>query len=200
MRKILSIVLIALLCPRTYGQLFPQHSAGIRVAGGYYGDAHDQGGTRGIVGGEACLFCEDRHALFLEYSHFFPGSDVYDNADLVAAGIRLQGREKKQVLLRCWRRRREQPGALDLRVHGWRYVRCRLSNYRGAPLVFQPILPNLPHESHEHCGELRDWTRFALLMRRAQTLRNCCLARRRRAGKVARGKRVKRAQPLENGA
>jgi len=96
MRKILSIVLIALLCPRTYGQLFPQHSAGIRVAGGYYGDAHDQGGTRGILGGEACLFCEDRRALFLEYSHFFPGSDVYDNADLVAAGIRLQGREKNR--------------------------------------------------------------------------------------------------------
>ena len=94
MRKILSIVLIAVLCPHTYGQLFPQHSAGVRVAGGYYGDADSQGGTRGIVGGEACLFCEGSRALFLEYSHFFPGSGVYDNADLVAAGIRLQGRQK----------------------------------------------------------------------------------------------------------
>ena len=95
MKKILSIVLIAALSPYAYGQLFPQHSAGIRVAGGYYGDVHDQGGTRGIVGAEACLFCEGRRAWFLEYSHFFPpGSGVYDNADLVAAGIRLQSRRK----------------------------------------------------------------------------------------------------------
>jgi hypothetical protein len=95
MKKILSIVLIAVLSPHAYGQLFPQHSAGVRVAGGYYGDSHDQGGTRGIVGAEACLFCEGRRAWFLEYSHFFPpGSGVYDNADLVAAGIRLQSRRK----------------------------------------------------------------------------------------------------------
>ena len=94
MRKTLAIVLIAVFCPQAYGQLFPQHSAGVRVAGGYYGDANGQGGTRGIVGGEACLFCEGRRALFLEYSHFFPGSSVYDNADLVAAGIRLQSQRK----------------------------------------------------------------------------------------------------------
>jgi len=94
MRRILSIVLIAVLCPHAYGQLYPQHSAGVRVAGGYYGDADDQGGTRGIVGAEACLFCEGRRALFLEYSHFFPGSGVYDSADLVAAGIRLQSFRK----------------------------------------------------------------------------------------------------------
>ena|SRR5688572_6890760 len=94
MRKTLSIVLIVLICPQTYGQLFPQHSAGVRVAGGYYGDANGQGGTRGIVGGEACLFCEGRRALFLEYSHFFPGSAGYDNADLVAAGLRLQSERK----------------------------------------------------------------------------------------------------------
>src|SRR4030095_5236876 len=95
MRKFLSIVLIAVLCPHAYGQLFPQHSAGVRVAGGYYGNADDQGGTRGIVGAEACLFCEGRRALFLEYSHFFPpGSSIYDSADLVAPGIRLQSRRK----------------------------------------------------------------------------------------------------------
>lgn len=94
MRRTLSIVLIAVLCPHAYGQLFPQHSAGVRVAGGYYGDADNQGGTRGIVGAEACLFCEGRRALFLEYSHFFPGVGVYDSADLVAGGIRLQSRRK----------------------------------------------------------------------------------------------------------
>jgi hypothetical protein len=95
MRRILPIVLIVVLCPNAYGQLFPEHSAGVRVAGGYYGEAGDQGGTRAIVGAEACLFCEGRRALFLEYSHFFPpGSGPYDNADLVAAGIRLQSRRK----------------------------------------------------------------------------------------------------------
>ena len=34
----------------------------------------------------------------------------------------------------------------------------------------------------------------------AKGVKDSCLARRRRAGKVAGGKRVKRAQPLENGA
>jgi len=95
MREILLIVLIAVVCPEAHGQLFPEHSAGVRVAGGYYGYTNAQGGTRGIVGAEACLFCEGRRALFLEYSHFFPpGSGSYNNADLVAAGIRLQGYRK----------------------------------------------------------------------------------------------------------
>jgi hypothetical protein len=95
MKKILLIVVIAILCPCLHGQSYPQHSAGVRIAGGSYGHANDRSGARLILGGEACVYCEGTRALFLEYSHFFPpSSDAYDNADLVAAGIRLQTRQK----------------------------------------------------------------------------------------------------------
>jgi len=94
MKTTLLIVLIGILCPSAFGESYPQHSAGIRIAGGSYG-ASARSGTRGIAGAEACLYCEGPQALFVEYSHFFPpGSGIYNGADLVAGGIRLQTRQR----------------------------------------------------------------------------------------------------------
>src|SRR5262245_36866098 len=95
MRKHWFIVLIGILCPYTFGQSYPRHSAGVRIAGGSYGQASDRSGTRAIVGAEACLFCDNPRGLFVEYSHFFPPDlDTYGSANLIATGIRLQTRQK----------------------------------------------------------------------------------------------------------
>lgn len=95
MKKFLLIVWIGILCPYARGESYPRHSAGVRLAGGSYGHGSDRSGTRFITGGEACLFCDEAHGWFLEYSHFFPpGSGGYHNADLIAGGLRLQTRQK----------------------------------------------------------------------------------------------------------
>lgn len=94
MKKTLLILLIGIFPPHAFGESYPRHSAGLRTAGGSYG-ASDQGGARGIAGGEACLYCDGPRGLFLEYSHFFPTGPGMDNgADLVAAGFRLQSRQR----------------------------------------------------------------------------------------------------------
>src|SRR6476660_50577 len=98
MKKTLLIALIGILCPYAFGESYPRHSVGGRIAGGFYGSSDGQSGTRGITGAEACLYCDGRRGLFLEYSHFFPpGSGIYNSADLVAAGIRLQTAQKTRV-------------------------------------------------------------------------------------------------------
>jgi hypothetical protein len=94
MKKTLLIVLIGIVCPYAFGESYPRHLAGVRTAGGSYGE-NDQSGPRGIAGAEACLYCDGPRGLFLEYSHFFPPSSGTDNrADLVAAGFRLQNRQR----------------------------------------------------------------------------------------------------------
>jgi hypothetical protein len=95
MKKALLVVLIGILCPYASGQSYSRYSAGVRIAGGSYGYANDRSGARIIAGAEACIYCDNRRALFLEYSHFFPpSSNTHEGADLVAAGIRLQTRQK----------------------------------------------------------------------------------------------------------
>ena len=98
MKKILLVVLIGILCPYAFGESYPRHSAGVRIAGGAYEHSSDRRGARVIAGAEACLFCDNPRGLFVEYSHFFPpDSDNYEGADLVAAGIRLQTRQKTRL-------------------------------------------------------------------------------------------------------
>jgi len=95
MKKNLLIVLIGILCPYAFGESYPRHSAGVRIAGGSYRHAGDPSGARVIAGAEACFFCDNPRGLFVEYSHFFPpDSDIYNGADLIGAGIRLQTRQK----------------------------------------------------------------------------------------------------------
>jgi len=96
MKKTLLIVLVGILCPYAFGESYPRHSAGLRTAGGSYGgNSNEQSGARGIAGGEACLYCDGPRGLFMEYSHFFPtGTGIDNGADLVAAGFRLQNRQK----------------------------------------------------------------------------------------------------------
>ena len=93
-----AILILTLMCARGVAQESFRYALGIKTGKGGLGyslgrhTAPPQ--NRAILGAEACIFCEDRFAVFADYGHWFApasGYPGYRSADLVAAGLRFQG-------------------------------------------------------------------------------------------------------------
>ncbi len=85
----------SLLCAPLFAQTEnPRYEAGFTAGVGAYSYFDDHAHARAVFGAELCAFCGGRYALFGDYRHFLaPGAPSgYRSADLVNAGLRIQGR------------------------------------------------------------------------------------------------------------
>jgi hypothetical protein len=95
-----AILMLTLMCTRGVAQESFSYQLGFKTGKGrlgHYPSMYTPPQNRAILGAEACLFCQDRFAVFADYSHWFPPADSfpgYRSADLVAGGLRFQGRRR----------------------------------------------------------------------------------------------------------
>ncbi len=86
-----------LLCATSFAQAENRkYEVGFKAGVGGYAYFDNRAPARTVIGVETCAFCSGRYALFASYSRFAaPGAPSrYQSADLVNAGLRIQGRRR----------------------------------------------------------------------------------------------------------
>jgi hypothetical protein len=84
---------VLLFCTSSFAQTkAPRYEVGFRAGTGSYNQYEDGGTDGSVLGVEGCAFCNGRFALFGGYTRFLDSRDR--SADLVEAGLRIQGRRR----------------------------------------------------------------------------------------------------------